>query len=252
MIKLENIVVKFNKNKILNDLNCQINKQDFITIVGTNGSGKSTLLNTIAGKIIPSSGKIFFDNIEITKSTEVERAPLIGRLFQNTYLSCIKSMSVKENLAIAAIKGKNIRLKNAMTNFPQKQINDISSLLEINLKKLLDKKMADLSGGQRQTISLIMTTLVPPKILLLDEPTAALDPASATKLLKFATQFIKTHKITSLLITHDPHIALALGNKLWVIDNGKIIKEFNQKQKKELSPQELIGHIDYEKISQLN
>ena len=247
MIKLKNISISFDKISVLRNFSGNIKEGDFITLIGANGSGKSTLLDIIAGKIKPHSGSILFDEKNITELNELERAPFVSRLFQNTHLSSVPSMTVAENLALATYKKRRLGLIWGMKHFPNKIINKILKPMNLDLEKLLHKPMGALSGGQRQIISLVMATIIPPKILLLDEPTAALDPGAATKLLIFAAKFIKKHNITTILITHDPHIAITLGNKLWILQDGVIKKEYMQ-EKRQLSPDHLIGEIDYDQL----
>ncbi len=250
MIELKNITVTLNNKTILDTLSCSVNKGDFITIVGVNGSGKSTLFNTIAGKILPLQGQILFDKNDVTTMNELQRASLIGRLFQNISLSSVSSLSVKENLALAMQRGRRSQLRNGLAKFPSLLVAHAAQVLDIDLEKLLNQPMGSLSGGQRQLVALLMATIVPPRILLLDEPSAALDPVAATKLLVYAKKLIKAHSITAMLITHDPHIAIALGNKLWVIEQGRITKQFDQEAKQKLSPAQLIGHVNYQELAQ--
>ena len=250
MIALKNIHVAFGNKVILNDLLCTTNKGDFITIVGPNGAGKSVLLDTIAGTVLPRSGSISFDGADITHRDERQRSGFISRIFQNPMLNCVGTMTVAQNLSMAVLNPKRCGLTPCMNNLSQKAL---ATLEHLNLTKHLHTPMNKLSGGQRQTISFVMATLIPPKLLLLDEPTAALDPASATELLAFAVSYIKTHTITTLLITHDPYMAINLGNKLWILEKGGIAKEFSHAdEKRNLSPQDLIGHIDYERIKAIN
>lgn len=249
MIKLKNVNVIIGNKPILKNISCTIQSGDFIVIVGPNGAGKSTLFDVISGKRKPNSGTILFEGNDITHKDEKQRAPLISRLFQNPQLNGIASMTVAQNLALSTYKGKRARLKNGMDRFKNQQTTELNTL-NLNNKKLLKTPMGNLSGGQRQLLAFLMATMEPPKLLLLDEPTAALDPQSATALLTFAVKFIKKHQLTTVLITHDPQLALTIGDKIWVLENGHITKQFDQNQKKSISAQDLIGHIDYEKITQ--
>lgn len=244
MLSLKNINVSFGNNLILKDLSCTIEEGDFIIIVGGNGAGKSTFFDTIAGKIIPDSGSIVFKEQHITQWPEIKRAHFITRIFQNTNLNSVGILSVAQNLALSQYGNKIASLEEGMTKMPKQKAYELLKELDINPHLLLTP-MNKLSGGQRQLISFVMATQLNPKILLLDEPTAALDPQAATNLLIHATKFIKKNKITTLLITHDPYIALSIGNKIWILEDGKITKEFNETEKKHLKPSELIGHIDY-------
>lgn len=247
MIRLENVSVAFDGNKVIKNLSCRISEGDFISIVGPNGAGKTTFFDLISGRVRLSEGRIFIGGEDITDLSEQERASYIARLFQNTYFGCVSSMTIRENLALAMLKNKNAGLALGIKNFPEYVVENVLANLGLGLEKMLDKKMGLLSGGQRQIVAFVMATLHKPKILLLDEPTAALDPHSATNLLVFVKDFVSAFKITTLLITHDPHIAITLGNKLWVLERGNIKKEFGE-EKRNLSPEHLIGHIDYEKL----
>lgn len=248
MLKLTNINVWYGNNHILRDLNCTIELGDFIVIVGANGAGKSTFFDVIAGKVKPTSGTISLDGVDITHLSELERAGMITRLFQNTRLNSVGSMTVGQNLAMAHYSRRSARLVNGTDAMPREHAAQLLQRIGMN-EGLLDKRMQELSGGQRQLIAFTMSTQLIPKLLLLDEPTAALDPQASTKLLSFAAKFIKQHAITSLLITHDPHIALSIGNKIWILEQGSITKQYVGNEKKNLNPDKLIGQIDYSSLS---
>lgn len=247
MLKIESLNVKINNNHILKNLSCEINPGEFVIILGQNGAGKSTLFDSIAGKIKCSSGKISIDNIDVTNKSEQKRASLITRIFQNINMNCAGDLTVFENIAIANYSRRRAGFSNATNCLPKDYATKILNKLEIDTN-VLNKKMNNLSGGQRQTISFAMATQKAPKLLLLDEPTAALDPKSATALLKQANEFIRANGITSIMITHDPNIALNMGDAIWILENGKIEKTFNRESKKNLTPQDLIGQIDYKSL----
>jgi putative ABC transport system ATP-binding protein len=249
MLKLNKINVWFGNNHVLRDLSCEIEPGDFIVIVGANGQGKSTFFDTIAGKVKPASGTIVLDNNDITALNEQERAGLITRIFQNTQLNSVGSLTVQQNLAMAYYSRRSVRLVDGMQVMPRLKAEYLMRNIGMDVS-ILDKPMSALSGGQRQLIAFVMSTQLIPKILLLDEPTAALDPQSATKLLQYAARFIKEHAITTLLITHDPHIALSIGNKVWILEDGKISKQFGAQEKKNLNPDKLIGQIDYASLAE--
>lgn len=250
MLKLKDINHWYGNNHILRNLSCEVKKGDFIVIVGANGAGKSSLFDTIAGKIKPKSGNIILDDRDITQLNELQRSSMITRIFQNTQLNSVGSLTVEQNLAIALYSRRSARLVNGMQTMPLERAKQLVNNLGMD-ESILEKPMNALSGGQRQLIAFVMATQLQPKILLLDEPTAALDPQASTKLLLHAIQFIKQHNITTLLITHDPHIALSIGNKIWILENGIISKEYSAEEKKNLDPDKLIGQIDYESISKL-
>ena len=247
MLKLSNISKQFNNIPVLQSFSCIVNPGDFVIIMGPNGTGKTTLFDTIAGKITPAKGSILLDGMDITSMPEQKRAAFIGRLFQNTYLGSCSSLTVRENLAMATLKTRPAGFQKASLAFPKEIVAEIFAPLNFNLEKLLDVPMGDLSGGQRQIIAFIMAILKPPKLLLLDEPTAALDPTTATLLLSFAKKYAQTHQIPILLITHDPMIAKHLGNRLWILGNGAIQKEFGP-EKSTMNPQDFFHPIHYEAL----
>lgn len=247
MIKFENVSVTIDGKNILKNISCTINTGDFIVIVGPNGAGKTTFFDMISGKRIATSGNIFLDGITITNLNEQQRALFISRLFQNPQLNGIASMTVAQNLALSNYKGKTVSLHNGMRAFPDHMATELEKL-NLHSPRILNTPMKSLSGGQRQLLAFIMATLTPPRLFLLDEPTAALDPQSATKLLEFAIAFINQHHMTTLLITHDPELALAIGKKIWILENGEITKQFDTKNITNLSASDLIGHIDYKKL----
>jgi len=188
-----------------------------------------------------------FNGIDITNLNEQQRAPLISRLFQNPQMNGSASMTVAQNLALSSYKGKTTQLQNGMKQFPMHILDDLKHL-NLGSKKILDTPMKDLSGGQRQLLAFIMAIAIPPQLFLLDEPTAALDPLSATKLLQFAIKWINDHAMTTMLITHDPELALTIGKKIWILEDGTITKKYNQTDQPNLSAKDLIGHIDYKTL----
>jgi putative ABC transport system ATP-binding protein len=247
MLTLKDINVSFGKNHVLRNLSCQVDAGDFVVIVGANGQGKSTLFDVIAGRIKPQSGSIALDGSDVTHLNELQRAGMVTRIFQNTRLNSVGGLTVAQNLAIAHYGRRRVRPVDGMDVLPRAKAQEIIKEIGMDVS-VLDRSMNALSGGQRQLIAFVMSMQLTPKILLLDEPTAALDPQSATKLLHYAARYIKEHKITTLLITHDPQIALHVGNRVWVLENGKLSKQFSEQDKKSLHPDQLIGQIDYQKI----
>lgn len=244
MIVFKNIDVSFGTTSVFRNLTASIDAGDFITMIGPNGAGKTTFFDVIAGKVLPQSGRIIIDGVDVTHQHEIDRAAIIARLFQNPRLNTVASMTVAENLALASLKGRRAGVRSAMYSFPEEVLASMVRPLGIAIDDLLSRPMGALSGGQRQIIALVMATLHPPKILLLDEPTAALDPQAATKMLLFATSFIRQHGITTILITHDQRLALTLGNKLWVLRDGGIM-QFDEQEKRLLEADMLIGDVDY-------
>lgn len=248
MLQLKNIDVSFGINHILRNLSCEIEKGDFVIIVGGNGAGKSTFFDTIAGKNKPGSGTILLDGTDITQLDELQRSSMVTRIFQNTTLNSVGSFTVHQNLAMAHYSRRAARLVDGMELLSRKQAELLVNAVGMDAL-ILDKCMNSLSGGQRQLIAFVMATQLIPKLLLLDEPTAALDPQAATTLLKYAGTFIKQHAITTVMITHDPHIALSMGNKIWVLENGSISRQFSGEERKNLNPDKLIGQIDYAQLA---
>lgn len=247
MIKLENIDLYRNNKCILTHLSGTVEEGDFVIIVGPNGSGKTTLFDLFAGQLRPFCGSLYIDNHDVTNQSISERALLVSRLLQNPMSNAVSDCTVEENIMLSLTKGKTARFcKASLDRHYQKVIDDLS--LFFDAKKVLQTKMKDLSGGQCQQIAFVMAMSAGiPRLLLLDEPTAALDPVSATKLLKQVTHYIATHNVTTIMITHDPELALALGTKIWVINNGTIDKQYNRKQKN-LTPDLLVGKIPYNEL----
>ena len=222
MLRLENINVYYDQNHILKNINCTIEKNDFILILGHNGSGKSTLFNLISGKVIPQSGIIYRGEHKITNQSEEERAQSISRVFQNTSAGSVPTMSILENLSLAMLKGRKAGFSMATKNFPKYIVETILKPLNLNLENHLNTPIEKLSGGQRQIITILMATLREPDLLLLDEPTAALDPESSEKVLNFIQRYTKDKNMATLMITHDEKDAEFLSNKKWIMKEGMI------------------------------
>lgn len=223
MLKIEKVKISFHGIAILRDLSCEVGASDLVTIMGHNGAGKSTLFDIIAGKTMPDEGHVILGDDDVTALSEQQRASSVGRLFQNTYHGSVATMTVRENIAMATYKGRAAGLQCGVATFPSDVVDEVLAPLGLNLEKLLDVPMGMLSGGQRQILSFIMATLVPPEVLLLDEPTAALDPRSAAMLVAFIQEYVATHRIPTLLITHDKEIA-AIGTKQWALQEGKLVE----------------------------
>lgn len=236
MLNLQNISVMFNETPVLNNINANLKPGDFVVIVGPNGAGKSTLMQTIVGSVLPKEGSLWLDSKDITQTSALKRAPFIGRVHQNPLQGTISDMTVEQNLAIACYKGTKVSFSNAFKKW--KKIKQNSSQIGLD-KDFLSKPMAKLSGGQRQLIAFIMATIHPCKILLLDEPTAALDPKSSEQMLESIDNFVKTHKPITLLVTHNLDDALRMGNQLWIIKEGRLEKQFQEEEKKTLSAKDL-------------
>lgn len=247
MLHLKGLSKKFNGMHVLHRFSAQVDKEDFVVIMGHNGAGKSTLFDLISGKTPLDEGSIEVDGMNLASLPERKRAQFVGRLFQNTYLGSCCNLTIRENLAMAHLKGRKAGLGRGSKKCTEEMVETLLKPLNLNLEKLIDLPMGALSGGQRQIISFLIATLIPPKIMLLDEPTAALDPETATKLLLFAIDYAKKEEIPTLLITHDPMIAKHLGNRLWILKSGGIEREFGP-EKSLMNPQDLVHPILYEQL----
>ena len=243
MLYLNNICKTFQQTQVLQHFSCKMNPGDFVILMGPNGTGKTTLFDIISGKTLPEQGSIYLGDLDLGSLSEQKRALYVSRLFQNPALGCCLSLTVRENLAMAMLKGQSARLKTGIKAFPEKIVSDFN----LNISHLLDVPMQALSGGQRQLISFVMSILKPPKVLLLDEPTAALDPASATELLSVVKTYALQHQMIVLLITHDPVIAKHLGNRLLILEKGSIQKDLGP-EKQYMNPHDFFCPIDYGKL----
>ncbi len=249
MIKLVNIVKDFPSsnhevNHVLKNLSLTINDKDFITVIGSNGSGKSTLLNTIAGSISPTSGQIFFDDEDVTKLKDYKRAPFIGRVFQDPNMGTIGDISIQENLAISLKRGERRTLKWALKKEYNEEYIKRLAPLNLGLEKRLQDKISSLSGGQRQAVTLLMAVLKKPKLLLLDEHTAALDPKTSKKILELTESLINEYQLTAMMITHNMKDALRYGNRLIMISEGRIIADLTKEEKSKLTIDDLYKKFD--------
>ena len=229
MLTLQNICISFNNHIILKDLSQQVKDGDFIVIIGQNGSGKTTLLNLIAGTIFPKSGNLLLNQQSITTLNECKRSQFISRLFQDPKQNVALSLSIKQNLALALLKNKTATLCNGL-NIVHQTPKLLEKCAHLFNHSIINKKMHELSGGQRQMIAFLMATATSPKILLLDEPTAALDPQATHKMVELINQHASQHKSIIFMITHDLEEATKLGNKLWIIKNEAILEVNKQKE----------------------
>lgn len=244
MIVLKDCTVVFNANtpderKALNSINLTIGQEDFVTVIGSNGAGKSTLLNLIAGSVRPSSGILIIDEIDRTGEPEYLRARSIGRVFQDPMAGTAAEMTVEDNLAIAARKGRK-PLTIAMTRARKAEFRDRLAELGIGLENRMKENVSRLSGGQRQALTLLMAVIARPSILLLDEHIAALDPANAEKVLQLTEQFAREFQLSVLMVTHDMARAINLGNRLIMMDKGEIIMNVTGREKTDLTVDALV------------
>ena len=242
MLKIDNISKTFNpgtvnEKKALSGLSLTVNDGDFISIIGANGAGKSTLFNAIAGTFLTDSGRITLDGEDITMTPEHIRARSIGRLFQDPLKGTAPDMSIEENLALAAGSGGWL---SRITKKEKKMLREKVALLGMGLEDRMDSPVGLLSGGQRQALTLMMATINPPKLLLLDEHTAALDPETSDKVMKLTERIANENKLTCLVITHNMNSALTQGNRTLMMDDGNIIFDFGQEDRKGMTVKDLL------------
>lgn len=245
MIRLNNLTKIFNKGTAdekcaINDLSLQINAGDFVTVIGSNGAGKTTLLNMISGAYFPDKGTILIDGNDVTKIPEHKRARYIGRVFQDPLRGTAASMSIEENLAMAEIRGRKRGLKWGVTRAKRDRYREILRVLELGLEDRLKDAAGLLSGGQRQTLTLLMVTLSIPKLLLLDEHTAALDPKTAHKVLTLSNQMIEENTLTTIMVTHNMKQAIEYGNRMIMMHEGRVQFDMSGEKKQNLSVEALV------------
>ena len=246
MLKITNLHKTFNPGtvnakKALCGLNLTINDGDFVTVIGGNGAGKSTMLNAIAGVWKPDYGTIEIDGVNVTNMAEHRRAKFLGRVFQDPMKGTAPDMEIAENLAIAARRGTKRRFRWGVKKAEKKEYKKLLSQLDLGLENRLSAKVGLLSGGQRQAVTLIMATLKKPKLLLLDEHTAALDPKTASKVLELTEKVVSENNLTTLMITHNMHDAIHYGNRLIMMDEGRIVVDISGEEKKNLTINQLLG-----------
>jgi putative tryptophan/tyrosine transport system ATP-binding protein len=245
MITITDLNKTFNPGTInevyaLKDINLHVKKSEFITIIGTNGSGKSTLLNAVAGSFLPDTGKINIAGDDMTYKKDFKRAKHIARVFQNPFMGTAPDMSIAENLHLAHLRGKRKSPKFGLTSSRRKKYREQVAHLEMQLEDRLDNVIGTLSGGQRQALTLLMSVIQEPKVLLLDEHTAALDPRSAAQVIKLTQSFIKRGNLTTIMITHSMKQALELGNRTIMMNKGEIIDDISLSDKKRLTINDLL------------
>lgn len=245
MLRVENISKTFNagtvnEKKALNELSLTLNEGDFVTVIGGNGAGKSTLLNALAGTWFVDSGKIYIDGIDVTKKPEHKRAAYLGRVFQDPMMGTAATMGIDENLALAARRGKFRGLTQGISKAERESYKELLSTLDLGLENRITSKVGLLSGGQRQAVTLLMASLKKPKLLLLDEHTAALDPKTAAKVLETTEKIVNKDNLTTLMITHNMKDAIAHGNRLIMMNSGKIVLDISGEEKKKLTVEDLL------------
>ncbi len=249
MLKISNIFKTFNKGTVnekaaISGLSLTLNDGDFVTVIGSNGAGKSTLLNAIAGTWLTDSGKIEIDDIDITRLPEHKRASYIGRVFQDPLMGTASDMWIEENLALASRRGQKRHLLPGITKAERSYYVELLKTLNLGLENRLTTKVGLLSGGQRQALTLLMATIKKPRLLLLDEHTAALDPATADKVLSVTDELVRRDNLTTLMITHNMQDAIDYGNRLIMMNEGRIILDISGQEKKQLTKQQLIERFN--------
>lgn len=245
MLEINSIYKTFNVGTVneklaLDGLSLKLNEGDFVTVIGGNGAGKSTLLNAIAGVWYVDEGTIRIDGTDVTKVPENKRASYLGRVFQDPMMGTAATMGIDENLALALRRGKGRGLRRGITKQEREHFRELLKTLGLGLEDRLTSKVGLLSGGQRQAVTLLMATLKKPRLLLLDEHTAALDPKTAAKVLETTNEIVQRDNLTTLMITHNMRDAIANGNRLIMMNNGKVILDISGEEKKKLTVDDLL------------
>ena len=251
MIRLKKIHLTFNpgtitEKKALRGISVDIQEGEFITVIGSNGAGKSTFLNAIAGEFLPTSGKIFIDEEDVTNEESFERANLVARVFQDPLAGTCGDLTIAENLALADRRGKSRGLMKALRRENKATYQEIVKALDLGLENRLETKMSLLSGGQRQAVSLLMATMSPLKILLLDEHTSALDPKTAEFVMTLTDRIIKEKQLTALMVTHSLHQALKYGTRTIMLHEGRIIYDVRGEERQNLTIPDLLAKFGQE------
>ena len=245
MLEIQHISKTFNPGTVnaktaLRDLSLTLHEGDFVTVIGGNGAGKSTMLNAVAGTFLVDEGKILIDGTDVTNLPEYKRAALIGRVFQDPMMGTAPNMQLEENLALALRRGEKRGLKWGVTNAEREEYRALLSGLGLGLEDRMTAKVGLLSGGQRQAVTLLMASMKQPKLLLLDEHTAALDPGTAAKVLELSDRIIQENRLTAMMITHNMRDAINHGNRLIMMNEGRIILDVSGEEKKHLTKHELM------------
>ena len=246
MLKIENVYKVFNAGTVnekvaLKELNLELKEGEFVTVIGGNGAGKSTMLNSVAGVFGVDSGRILIDGVDVTMLPEYKRAKYIGRVFQDPMMGTAATMQIEENLALAARRGQKRTLRIGITKADREFYKEQLKILDLGLEDRMTAKVGLLSGGQRQALTLLMATLKQPKLLLLDEHTAALDPKTAAKVLEATQRIVEKSGLTTLMITHNMRDAIAYGNRLIMMYDGHVVVDVSGEEKKKLTVEQLLG-----------
>lgn len=245
MLTLTNITKRFfpgtvNERVALDDLTLTLHEGDFVTVIGSNGAGKSTMLNVVAGRYLPEGGRVVIDGADVTRMPEHRRARWVARVFQDPMAGTSPHLTIEENLAIAFERGKRRGLGMAVTKPKRAIFREALTTLELGLEDRLEMRVGMLSGGQRQALSLLMATYAQPSILLLDEHTAALDPSRAELITRLTGEAVARHRLTTLMVTHNMHQAIELGNRLIMMHEGRIVLEVDEAEKKTITAERLL------------
>lgn len=233
-----------NEVRALRGVNLSIDESSFVVVIGTNGSGKSTLLNAVAGTFFLDAGSLKLDGVDVTAWPEHRRAALIGRVFQNPFSGTAPSMSIAENLALATRRGRRRALDWALKRSMLREFRDRVTRLNMGLEDRLENPIGTLSGGQRQALTLLMASWLKPKLLLLDEHTAALDPRSADQVIQLSEEVIAKDKLTTLMVTHSMTQATGLGDRLVMMHRGQVLHDFRGAEKRRLRPDDLLNRFE--------
>lgn len=250
MLELKNIYKTFNPGTIneklaLNGLSLSLKDGDFVTVIGGNGAGKSTMLNAVAGTWFVDEGQILIDGTDVTKLPEYKRAAYLGRVFQDPMNGTAATMEIQENLALAKRRGKPRFLRTGISRKEREEYHELLTILGLGLESRMTTKVGLLSGGQRQALTLLMATLQKPKLLLLDEHTAALDPKTAAKVLELTDMIVNRDHLTTLMITHNMKDAIRHGNRLIMMTEGRIILDIEGEAKKKLTVRDLLDQFEH-------
>ncbi|MCP5100581.1 MAG: ATP-binding cassette domain-containing protein [Chloroflexi bacterium] len=256
MLKINALHQIFNPGHInevhaLRGINLHLPPAQFVTVIGSNGAGKSTIFNAIAGVYPPTQGSIVIDGLDVTKWPEHRRAALVGRVFQDPMLGTAASMSIAQNLSLALLRDRPLRLRTGVTAARKKMFHDLLAPLGLGLEKRLDARVSLLSGGQRQALTLLMAVFARPKVLLLDEHTAALDPGTAVKILDLTKKIIAEQKLTTLMITHNMQQALSYGDRTLMLDSGQVVLDISAEEKTTMTVQDMVNKFSEIKQEQL-
>ena len=248
MLELHQVCKTFNPGTVnekaaLNHLSLTLEEGDFVTVIGGNGAGKSTMLNAISGVWPVDEGAIRIDGVDVTELSEHRRAVYLGRVFQDPMVGTAGNMTIEENLALAARRGEKRTLRWGIKKSEREQFKELLRPLGLGLEDRLTAKVGLLSGGQRQALTLLMASLKKPKVLLLDEHTAALDPKTAAKVLELSDQIVEEHRLTTLMVTHNMKDAIAHGNRLIMLDAGRVILDIRGEDKKKLTVPDLLARF---------